>query len=138
MSHRLLGFAAAVCFILTASVASADVSCGCGQVASPCGDPCASSCGDPCGCGSVQSGCCGSTIQMQSRTIYVNQMVTEMRTVTRTKCKMEKRSREITVMKRVPVTEEKTRKYTVMVPTKKTRQVEYQVCVPYTEQKEKF
>ena len=42
-------------------------------------------------------GCCGSTVQYQSRTVYESQMQTQMRTVTRTRMRTETRTREYTV-----------------------------------------
>ena len=76
MSRNLLGLAAAVCCLVFTPAALADVACGCAQDCNPCGTPAVVSYGDPCGGGACG---CAPTVQYQTRTIYENQMVTEMR-----------------------------------------------------------
>jgi len=47
MSQRMLGMLVAVCFAVATPYANAGTQCGCGQVASPCGDCYGSSVVDP-------------------------------------------------------------------------------------------
>ena len=71
-------------------------------------------------------GCCGSTIQYQTRTVYENQSATEMRTVTRTRYRTETRTQEYTVNVQVPTTQQQS--YTVMVQVP----VQSEHCLLYT------
>ena len=82
-------------------------------------------------CRCRSSDCCGTI----TRTIYVPECTTEMRTVTRVRYNQEQREKTITVYNRVPVTEEKTATYTVMVPETHTKTVTYNVCKPVWETK---
>src|SRR3989304_10360314 len=85
---------------------------------------CSVGCGDCAGCGE-----CGTV----TRTVYVPECTTEMRTVPRTRYHQEQREKTITVTKRVPITEERTATYTVMVPETRTKTVTYNVCKPVWE-----
>ena len=114
MSQRMLGILVAVVFAIATPYATAGTQCGCGQVASPCADCYGSSVVDPC-----STGDCGQTTVYQTRTVYENQMTTQMRTVTRCRMRSETRTREITVNVQVPTTQ--TQEYTVMCPKTSTR-----------------
>ncbi len=135
MSKRMFGMLVAVCFAVATPYANAGTQCGCGQVASPCGDCYGASVVSPYAGGmggmmatdgSAQSGmmvdggaCCGQSVRYETRTIYENQMTTQMRTVTRTRMRTETRTREYTENVSVPTTQ--TQSYTVMVPETRSR-----------------
>ena len=100
MTKRLIGSLVAACFAVCAPIVQADSPCGCGQVATPVYTGCATSVASPCG------GCdtgCGTTYE--TRIVYENQMVTEMKTIVTTECQPETRTIDVTTYTRVPKTE---------------------------------
>ena len=133
MSQRLLGILVAIAFAISTPYVNAGTQHGCGQVANPCGDCYGGSVVDPDSNGGATAGdnCCGQEVRFVTRTVYENQMMTQMRTVSRTRMNKETRTRECTVNVQVPTKETQT--YTVMVPKTSMKTENYTVRVPYTE-----
>jgi len=70
------------------------------------------------------------TYQQVERTVLVPTLVTEMRTISVTKCRPEVRQHTYTVMRQVPETKQVSYEYTVLVPENRVRTEQFTVCVP--------
>lgn len=121
---------AAVMVLLWAADAQAGIRHGCRACCAPCVTYAA------CGCGGADCGGCApvevAPVQPTyvERTVYVPEMVTEMRKVQVCEYKNEVRERRFTVYRQVPEIKKVTEEYTVMTTENRVRKESYVVAKP--------